>query len=156
MTLSLAWENKEKPTIDECELIPREAFPEAVTHTLSILESFRALEQNWDGYGARKPSLNAMMGAAAWISLLCDADTPVPSVFPVPNGNVQIEWSLQDVELEIEVISQSTCEAYFEDRRQGHEAEWEKLFTYDLHELRKAVNTIAIRSNEACWLAVVQ
>jgi hypothetical protein len=156
MTLSLAWDNKSKDRTGESELIPAEDFPVAVKHTLEILNSFERLNDNWDSYGAKKPTHKALMGAASWISLLCDNETPEPSIFPSPNGNIQIEWSLHDVELEIEVMSQSTCIAFFDDRREGSVVDWEKKFTYELHELKMAVSAITENSLQSIPLALAQ
>jgi len=153
MSLSLAWDNT-KYQEDGNELVTREEFPFSVRHVVDVLSSFQQLGDNWDSYGAKKPTQNALLGAAVWISLICDKGTPVPNVFPVPNGNIQIEWSLEDVELEIEVVSQSTCLALFEDSRNLHETEWEKMFTFDVHELKSAVSTITSRVKGDTQLAI--
>lgn len=67
------------------------------------LEEFADLASNWDGYGARQIDRRALERARALVWRLLDQGLPVPEVFPVPDGGVQIEWEAGPLELELEL-----------------------------------------------------
>ena len=109
--------------------------PNVVKLAIEELDELAQLGENWDSYGAYSPSKRSLVGACQLINELLDKDTPKPDIFPVPNGNVQIEWSCSGIELEIEVISSTNCEVYYNNTDEV----WEKTFSFDLEELRNVV-----------------
>lgn len=68
------------------------------------LQEFTQLCNNWDSYGGVAPTKQALLAAQELMNNVFDESTPLPYVFPVPNGSVQIEWSFADFDLEVEVI----------------------------------------------------
>lgn len=67
------------------------------------LEELIGLEANWDGYGANTIDRRAIRQAVSVIKWSMDAGLPVPELFPVPSGGVQLEWTAGSVELEFEI-----------------------------------------------------
>lgn len=65
-------------------------------------QELAALEFDWDTYGAKPIDLDALREAQAVVEQLLRQPIPVPSVFPVPDGGVQLEWSAGSLELELE------------------------------------------------------
>ncbi len=75
--------------------IPREALS-------TRFEELAALEPDWDTYGAHRVDADALREGQAFVERLLQQPIPVPSIFPVPDGGVQLEWSAGPVELELE------------------------------------------------------
>ena len=70
------------------------------------LATFRALEENWDGQGARAPSGELLDSALALTTLLRDRGVEAPSgAAPGPMGTVLLVWQGKDgtyCEVEVE------------------------------------------------------
>ena len=67
------------------------------------LLALAALEADWDGYGAKAIDTAALGLAQRLIDELLGDVGRVPSVVPVPDGGVQLEWDAGPIELELEV-----------------------------------------------------
>ena len=115
------------------DMFSRRVVPPSVSRVVEKAKEFLTLNDNWDSYGARKTSPDAVVAAVRWASELFQEETPTPDVFPVPNGNVQIEWSCYDLEIEIEIESITKCSVFFEDLRSNES--WEEEFSYDIRKL---------------------
>ena len=132
-------------------------FSRAIRETFEKLESLSGLEDDWDSYGAKAPREAVFIGAAAWIMDIFLDETPIPDVFPVPNGNIQIEWSQGGLDIEIEVISHSRCRVSYEDLENGANS-WEEEVGFDISKLSQAIIELTDRSQgqRAPNLRVVQ
>lgn len=119
--------------------------PEVSYEVLQYIEELAELVDNWDGRGAVAPTETAVRGAFRWVGELFRGDTPKPDIFPVPNGNIQLEWSCFGLDIEIEIASISTCYVSFEDHQEGGE-EWERKFTYDIGQLSHVMTLLGERS----------
>jgi hypothetical protein len=137
-------------TNDELYSATRSKTPKAVVTTVRKLDELVLLEDGWDSYDAKSPSKKAIVGALQLSNDLFRPNTPDPDVFPVPNGNIQIEWSCQGYEIEIEVFSSTKSKVYFEDLNTGES--WEEVFSYDLERLEQ---TISLLSSNQSRLALV-
>jgi len=117
---------------------------EAITNTVAKLIQLANLDDNWDSYGAKKPDTVALIAATDLAHELFGGYTPIPDVFPVPNGNIQLEWSIYNLELEIEVKNGTSCSAYFHDLDTG--VEWDRNFTYRLADLLEVIDILTKRN----------
>ena len=134
--------------IDQIEATSIEQkYPLSICGTLKKLIELVSLGNNWDSYGAKKPSAEASLGALNLAMELFEEDTPMPEIFPVANGNVQFEWSCFGLDLEIEVITKLTSIVCFENLESGES--WEKEFTYDLTELRNIIMEITSKNRDS-------
>lgn len=124
-----------------------EQTPSNITATVNKIESLSALENNWDSYNALAPSKKALIGSCHLAYELLNENTPLPEVFPVPNSNIQFEWSCHGLDIEIEIVSMSKCHVSYENI-QTNEC-WEKVFTYDLTEVTKILTTLTNLSLES-------
>lgn len=70
--------------------------------TLNRLAGLFSLEEDWDGYGARRIHECAVKRAVAVLDAVCPAG-PEPWTVPTSEGGVQPEWAHDGVEIEIEV-----------------------------------------------------
>lgn len=67
------------------------------------LAALAELQDDWDGYGAARIDPAAVRFAQLLIDQLISGGANAPSVLPVPDGGVQLEWSAGPVELEFEI-----------------------------------------------------
>jgi hypothetical protein len=112
--------------------------------TVEAISELAKLEYDWDSYGALPPTKDACIGSVQLAYELLKANTPVPDVFPVPNGNIQFEWSCFGYDIEIEIESNRKCQVNFENLESGEN--WESEFTYDLSSLSRLIDDLTERS----------
>lgn len=110
---------------------------------INQVEELSTLEDGWMGYNSDAPSTQAISGAVFFITKMLRPDIPQPDIFPCPNGNIQLEWSCFQLEVEIEIESKTQYHASFEDLNTG--VSWEALFTYDLSEISKLLLELTAR-----------
>lgn len=128
-------------------------YPWAITSTLKKVTELSQLADNWDGYGALSPTKEALIGAVELALELFEEGTPLPDVFPVPNGNIQLEWSCFGLDLEIEVISNRRLIACFDDLASSES--WERSFTFELTKLRAVIEELTLRNQAPMRMHVV-
>lgn len=128
-------------------------YPVVVERTIQKIEQVGALEDNWDSYGARRPTTKAVIGAAELAAELLESGMPEPHVFPMPNGNIQFEWSCHSMDIEIEIKSRTSCVALVE--YLDTQEEWEEGFEFDFIKLREAISELAKRAKTKRSLRVV-
>ncbi|MGV6945035.1 hypothetical protein [Sphingobacterium kyonggiense] len=68
----------------------------------TILESFNALEDNWDGYGTSAPSASIIDKSIQILNVLNDFEGLVNIVYPLEDG-IQIDFNSSSFKYEIEV-----------------------------------------------------
>lgn len=89
---------------------------EAYRQAADRANSLRLLEDGWDTYQGRSPERRSLDFALQFlrdsIGVLLDygIEVPTPFLVPTPSGGVQLEWKVQDRELELEVPKPSRFE----------------------------------------------
>jgi hypothetical protein len=73
------------------------------------------LPQGWDSYRALKPNREAAMFALEMLEKLMHVDTPVPSIVPSHGGGIQLEWHINDIDLEIHVAGPYKGDVWWRD-----------------------------------------
>ncbi|HUG69679.1 MAG TPA: hypothetical protein VMM76_18150 [Pirellulaceae bacterium] len=81
------------------------------------------LSDNWDGEGAKRIDSAAINRALAAIEQLLPHDAPAPSIVPVPNSGLQIEWHRNGKDLEVEFNPNGSVEFYYYDEGTEEESE---------------------------------
>ena len=89
---------------------------------LAALHRAAQLESNWDSYGAIPVRARTVIGSVSVMDRIMQDDSPEPSVVPLADGGVQLEWHRGGVDLEIEVGSDGRPSGYY---RRG-DLEWEE------------------------------
>ena len=84
---------------------------DAANQLISILD----LAENWDSYGARRVSVRSVQAATELLDSVIDGETPQPSIVPTPEGGVQLEWHIFNIDLEAEITSAGDYSISFED-----------------------------------------
>lgn len=67
------------------------------------LDSFKNLKDNWNGYGASKPTIQSISKAIQFVKKLDQKDQLVYFVTPNPDGDILIELKYKEKSLEIYV-----------------------------------------------------
>jgi hypothetical protein len=62
------------------------------------------LKEGWDSYGARPINIMSAHAVIRFISLF-GVGVATPDVFPLANGNLQLEWDSENGSVEVEVAS---------------------------------------------------
>jgi len=119
---------------DELSDASRPAFPKQVNFRRAYIEATEPkwqkavlrkmaelmdLPQGWDSYEAMKPNREAAMFALEVLERLMHVDTPVPSIVPSHSGGIQLEWHLNQVDLEIHVLGPYKGDFWWRDRHGG-------------------------------------
>lgn len=77
----------------------------AWTHALTErLNALTALQRGWDGYTALPVSFTCAQFAVQLIERLYDPDVPPPSLVPGADGTLQVEWHVNQYDIEIDVL----------------------------------------------------
>jgi hypothetical protein len=91
-------EAKRKPEFENPPVAPAWVYP-VLARFCRLLD----LPANWDSYGARPVHPQAVVHAIAFLGRLMRGEAPVPNIVPTVEGNVQVEWHRNGLDLEIEV-----------------------------------------------------
>lgn len=82
------------------------------------------LQFNWDGRGSAKVSQDAIQYAVILLNRTMPANARAPALVPLGHGGVQLVWSDEANEIEIEVIKPNNVLAFHLDKKTGTEREW--------------------------------
>ena len=124
---------------------PSVEYPEWYRSVAEKLVDFKDLPENWDSYGAKKINTRVIVECLQIFSaLLVNRLLPEPSVFPVADGSVQLEWSICDLDLEIQVYSGNKIHILFEDLI-GDIDVVDEVITYDFKNIAKILNEFEVR-----------
>jgi hypothetical protein len=86
---------------EESDTIPNS--DEYLAH-IATVDGFTALQQNWDTYNADKISAQSIVVSKELLADLYKKNIPIEGVFPMRNGGVQIEFSKEKQEIELEIL----------------------------------------------------
>jgi hypothetical protein len=112
--------------------------------TLDRLRHVLELPQGWDSYGGDPVSLSTAYYALRFLASVTTPDTPPPSIVPGVAGELQIEWHVNGMDIEVGVDPTGRLAGFFEDARTAQE--WEEVPMTDLAPIRGAVETLTERS----------
>lgn len=101
------------------------------------------LPANWDSYGARPIKGDRAIAAFDLLQSIMRDGVPVPSVVPTRRGTIQIEWHARQIDLEIDVCSDTDAAVTYEDLQTGESRELE--LKNDFRPLAAIMRTLAAR-----------
>ena len=101
-----------------------------------------ALPPDWDSYGAMPIDRRNAVTALELLVTLIAGDVPMPSIVPMVDGGIQLEWHRCGVDLEVSSVS-GVFEIFFEDRATGEVREG-KIGT-DLTPLRSFLDRVSCK-----------
>lgn len=108
---------------------------------LNRLEYLVHLKNGWDGY--RAPPVNFLNAyfAGNVLQTICNSDSPEPSIVPGSSGDLQIEWDLESLELEIHIIEPNLVAVWFKNASTGDDGE-EFVVTNNFIKVSQILNQI--------------
>lgn len=133
-----------KPYKNNVVTLSEKKIPKWYRQTTDGLYSILALGDNWDSYGANRFSPEIAKAVSDLLINIMHINTPAPQLVPSANGNIQLEWHIGGIDLEIEVESLSTSYVFFEDER-NEEQLWEGEIKFDLSKLVHYINLLDSR-----------
>lgn len=80
---------------------PTPPLTDAARKVVSKISDFRNFADNWDSYGAEKPSESAILNALSFIRVIDAQGIPVYFTAPGPNGEIVIELRKGNYEAEV-------------------------------------------------------
>lgn len=132
------------------ELVEAISIPEFADDNLHALvdrvQELVSLRADWDSYGADRVKPEAALHAIKVYSLLVTEDLPRPHLVPTVNGGVQLEWHLQGVDFEIEVLGRGRLDIFFEDDASGETIEESLLSVREYDRLEVLAKEFARRA----------
>jgi hypothetical protein len=114
--------------------------PVWIEPTISAFVGVQTLPDNWDSYGARKINRDLISQSLAVLELIMQVTSPAPSVVPLVDGGLQLEWHRKHQDLEIAFTAGDTPQFYYQDRAAGVEQEG---FASDIKRLAQLLRNIA-------------
>lgn len=85
---------------------------------LDRISDLTALAVGWNGYDAREVKADMAIDAAAFLAKVAFPGIAPPSITPLSDGGVQVEWHRGGLDIEI-AFSDDEPGAYIEDRQGG-------------------------------------
>jgi hypothetical protein len=82
------------------------------------IEALTALARGWDSYNAQPVEAETAMQAVRFLLDSVDPNLPEPSIVPLGDGGIQIEWHRGGVDVEIAFCDEASG-IYIEDRATG-------------------------------------
>jgi hypothetical protein len=95
--------------------------PTWVGPTISAFMGVQSLPENWDSYGGKRVDSHVVAQSLSILGLIMDSASPAPSVVPLGDGGLQLEWHRNQQDLEIVFPSGDLPQFYYRDRRAGAE-----------------------------------
>lgn len=74
------------------------------------LQKLAKLPENWDSYGALRISPVALAATDLLLNLLILLDTELPSVVPLTDGGIQLEWCTKNCDIEAQINADGQLE----------------------------------------------
>jgi hypothetical protein len=95
--------------------------PAWVRPTISAFVGIQNLAENWDSYGGKAMNRDLIKQSLYTLGLIMQADSPAPSVVPLGDGGIQIEWHRRQQDLEIIFSADEAPQFYYKNRLTGME-----------------------------------
>ena len=99
--------------------------------TVESLLDLLQLPKNWDGYGAIQIQEQLAQKALMVLVEVMENDAPAPSVVPLSDGGIQVEWHRLGRNLEIEFPAGETPSFYYYEDGSELESEGQVSRSYD-------------------------
>jgi len=101
---------------------PRSGWVQELEDRFNVLTSLRI---GWDGYAGLPVSFTCAQFAANLIERLHNSALPAPQLVPLADGTLQLEWHMNEFDVEVHVVGPYDVVAYRADLRTNEEDEIE-------------------------------
>ena len=108
------------------------------------------LQPGWDGYKGVSVTFENAFFAIEVLNACCGVNAPTPQIVPGVSGDLQIEWHLENGDIELHIRAPNDVQAWHADANSGREGE-EILLTNDFTAVARWIKNLteppsAIRS----------
>jgi hypothetical protein len=90
--------------------------PDWVKPTISAFIGIQNLSENWDSYGGKAINRDLINQSLFTLGQIMKTDSPAPSVVPMGDGGIQIEWHRKQQDLEIVFPAGDVPQFYYRNR----------------------------------------
>jgi hypothetical protein len=97
--------------------------PAWIEPTISALIGVQALPEGWDSYGGKKISRDLISQSLSVLEMIMGTTSPAPSVVPLGDGGLQLEWHRKQQDLEIAFPAHDPPQYFYQNRATGGEQE---------------------------------
>lgn len=111
------------------------AQPAWMATVVARLETLLALPEGWDGYNAKTPEIWHALEAFGFLERVMTETTARPSIVPLTDGGIQIEWHRGDLDIEATFTAGADRGLYLADLSTG--AEFEGSIDEGIEDLRR-------------------
>ncbi len=114
---------------------PVPALPDWVGPTIVAFVGIQNLTDNWNSYGAKAVNRDLINQSLFVLGSVMQPDSPAPSVVPLDDGGLQIEWHRRQQDLEIAFTADESPQFFYRNRatgllQEGAARETEKLIRF--------------------------
>jgi hypothetical protein len=88
---------------------------------ISDIMGIQTLPENWDSYGGKKTNLDLISRSLSVLGCIMEAASPAPSVVPLGDGGLQLEWHRKQQDLEITFAADDAPQFFYRNRAIGVE-----------------------------------
>lgn len=106
--------------------------PSLAERARGTLNKLMALKEGWDGYDGLPTLARVAEHTRMFLEEVEAYTSSAPDLVPLPNGGVQLEWYIGEVEIEVEIEPDGTTTILFECRADGRSEEIELGGSLDL------------------------
>ncbi len=123
------WQQSEKvfvfPTREAAYrfVVRTNSLPSWVEPTISAYSGIQSLNDNWDSYGGKKISHDIIRLSLSILAQIMESASPAPSVVPLADGGLQLEWHRKQQDLEIVFPVDESAKFYYTNKARRSEDE---------------------------------
>jgi hypothetical protein len=104
-------------------VVTTNTIPTWVEPTVSAFIGIQTLPENWNSYGGKRINRDLISQSLSTLELIMGPASPAPSVVPLGDGGLQLEWHRNQQDLEIVFPADDLPHFYYGDKRVGTEQE---------------------------------
>ena len=97
--------------------------PKWIKPTVSAFSAIQNLQENWDSYGGKIIRHDLIKQSLIMLASIMEWNSPAPSVVPLGDGGIQIEWHKNQQDLEIIFSAEESPQFYYMNRKTGMDQE---------------------------------
>jgi len=114
--------------------------PPWVEPTLSAFVRVQGLPNNWNSYGGKKVDRDLISQSLSVLEMIMQVTSPPPSVVPLGDGGIQLEWHRKQQDLEMSFPADDRPQYFYRNNAAGVEKEG---FASDITTLTQLLESIA-------------
>jgi hypothetical protein len=114
--------------------------PEWLKPTISEFIKVQSLPENWDSYAAKRINRDLLSQSLTILAAVMHQSSPAPSVVPLTDGGLQLEWHRKQQDLEVVFPQEDPPQFFYLNRATGKEQEG---FASDVIALAQLLQDIA-------------